>query len=247
MSHGFWDRFDRKVVLYFTGNRDTRVPGMEREIARVGMDGVHRQWQFPTPLDRVILRHVPHARHIESGGYMNCTMGHYRAIATAYHLGCRSVLVMEDDARFLKDVSKIERSVSSLPEDYDLAMLDYFYSSWKDVGGKVADTLREKRRKNEYWAEFDRFHSGACYALSRRGMEKILWLYEAAAKDRTIGMLRICDGFLDRRYLGSDAKMYFAINNVAIQRAFDSGNSKGSGISDPYSRTGIDVSNYSEA
>lgn len=247
MASDFWGRFDRKVVLYFTGNKDTRAPRMERELARVGMEDAYRQWQFPTPLDRIVLRQVPHVRHIESGGYMNCTMGHYRAIATSYHLGCGSVLVMEDDARFLKDMSQIGRSIESIPEDYDLAMLDWFYSSWKDVEARTADRLRDERKTNDFWAEFDHFHSGACYALSRRGMERIMKLYEAAATDRRIGKLRICDGFLDRRYLGEDARMYFARKNVAIQRDFGEGNSKGCGISDPYSRTGTDVSEYAEA
>lgn len=247
MAHEFWDMFDRKVVLYFTGNKNTRVPGMERELKRVGLDDAFRQWQFPTPTDKVVLRSIPHVGHLEVGGYMNCTMGHYRAIATSYHLGCKSVLIMEDDARFLNDVSKIERIVASVPDDYDLAMLDYFYCSWKDVESRLADKLRIERKKNDFWAEFDKFHSGACYALSRRGMERIIRLYEAAATDRKLGKLRICDGFLDRRYLGYDAKMYFAIENAAIQRAFEQGNSNGCGISDPYSRTGIDVSNYAEA
>lgn len=247
MAMGLWSRFDRKTVLYFTGNKDTRAPLMEQELARVGLDDAVRQWQFPTPLDKIILNNVPHVGHLESGGYMNCTMGHYRAIATAYHLGCESVLVMEDDARFLKDTDELGRIIRDLPDDYDLAMLDWFYCSWKEVEARTADWLREHRKVNESWAEFDHFHSGACYALSRRGMERILPLYELSATDKSVGKLRICDGFLNRNYFGRDARMYFARKNAAIQRSFEKSNSKGCGISGPYLRTGIDVSQYAEA
>ena len=90
---------------------------MESELERVGLSDADRQWNFPSPLDKVLLRNLGHIPSIERGGYMNCTMGHYRAISTAYHMGCRSVLIMEDDIRFLVDIGEIEKALESIPAD----------------------------------------------------------------------------------------------------------------------------------
>ena len=75
MGNECWNRFDRKVVLYFTGNKDTRVPGMERELSRVGLEDADRQWQFPSPLDRVLLRNIRHIPCVENKGFFNSSMG----------------------------------------------------------------------------------------------------------------------------------------------------------------------------
>ena len=242
-----WDRFDRKVVLYFTGNKDTRVPGMERELARVGLDDADRQWQFPTPIDRVLLKGIRHIPCVERGGYFNMTMGHYRAISTAYHLGCDSVLVVEDDIRFLKDMSELEKIVSSIPDGYDVALLDMFSISMRSVNADTVKMLREKRRVNDFWAEFDELRSCGCYALSRRGMSRMMFCYEAVETKKRIGNMRICDHFLNREYLGKDTRMYFASKNAAVQRDMPGSHSQSDGILDNYLDMQIDMSEYAEA
>lgn len=244
-----WNRFDRKTVLYFTGNKDTRVPGMEKELKRVGLDGADRQWQYPSPLDKVLLRSVKHIPALEIGGYFNSSMGHYRAIATAYHLGCDHCLVMEDDVRFLIDVEEIEKSVNSIPDDYDVALLDSFFQKWSEgkINSNVMSRWRDGRKANEYWSEFDELYSLGCYALSRRGMERMLFAFDAVETAKNIGKLRIADHFLNRGILGSGMKMYFARKNVAIQRDMGKANSPVSDITNKYIEMGLDLSEYAEA
>lgn len=241
-----WDRFDRKVVLYFTGNKDTRVPGMERELKRVGLDDADRQWQFPSPLDNVLLRSIRHIPCVEKKGFFNSSMGHYRAIATAYHLGCSSVLILEDDIRFLSDLKEIDKFVDSIPQNYDVALLDLFAGWMKNTTPETLKSLREKRRANENWASFDEMRSLGCYALSRKGMQKMMFAFEAVETAKNIGKMRICDHFLDRRILGADTKMYFAIKNVAIQKDIGNPNSDMSITNRLYREMGIDPSFYSE-
>lgn len=241
-----WNRFDRKVMLYYTEYRNTRAPQMEKELERVGLDGADRQWQYPSPLDEVMLRSMAHIPCCERNGYFNCTMGHYRAIATAYHLGCKSVLIMEDDISFLKDLSEIEATVNSIPEDYDVALLDSFAIAMKDINAGTVRWLREHRRTNEHWAEFDELRSCGCYALSRRGMERMKFCYEAVETAKAIGRMRLADHFLNRKYLGKDSRLYFATKNVAVQRDMVGAMSQVDGIQRCYVDMGLDMSEYEE-
>lgn len=243
-----WDRFDGKTVLYFTGNKGTRVPMMEKELARVGLDDAVRQWQFPTPLDNVVRSNVQHSNGVKRDGYFNCSMGHYRAIATAYYRGLDHALFIEDDIRFLKDVDAIEQAVNDLPDDYDLAMLDWFCIKKKDGSGiGIAKRYRDERRVNRHWSEFDKFYSAGCYALSRKGMERIMLAIELSATDKKIGMFRIIDHYMDRNVIGAESRLYFASTNIAIQRQIGASNSSGYDIAGKYRSLGIRLEDYAEA
>ena len=245
-SGNCWDRFEHKTLLTFTGYRERAVRILS-ELDRVGMSSVNVQWQFPSPFDGAILRHIKHevGRGLDNDiRFMSCTMGHYRAIKTAFHLGCKSVMVMEDDIRFLKDLDKISAAVHSVPDNYDIAMFDLFPA--KGTKASVVSSWRDSRKVNDFWAEFDNMYSMGCYAMSRRAMERYIWLNEAAVTKPSIGMMRVCDHFIDRNYFWPDAHMYFARTNVAVQRADDNSNSKRERILASYSRIGIEMSAYAE-
>lgn len=241
-----WDRFDRKVVLYYTGNKDTRVPGMERELERVGLQGADRQWQFPTPFDNLLLRSVRHDPWV-GVGYLSNAMSHYRAISIAYHLGCRNVLILEDDVRFMKDVGMVSNYIDTIPDGYDVAKMD---SVFKEFGGNgvTLETMskwRGERKANEFWSEFDSLYSTGCYALSRKGMERMMFCFEAVETNKDIGMLRVVDHFLDRKILGADMKMYFSRENVCVQKEFECVTGYGE-IEKRYRAMGVDMGKYAE-
>lgn len=241
-----WDRFDRKTVLFFTGYK-SRVAPMQNELERVGLGDAIPQWQFPTPLDQLVLSRIRHTPSAGQHGYFNCSMGHYFAMKTAYHLGCKTCLIMEDDIRFLKDPCEIAATVEALPDDFDVALLDLVVRSMKHMDVAELERLRRDRRVNDRWAEFDMMRSLGCYALSRKGMERLIYCYEAVETDRAVGKMRICDHFLNRRYLGADTKMYFAVRNVAIQRQMGKANSEIDEYQTNYVEMGIDPSLYEEA
>ena len=241
MDGSCWDRFGRKTLLAFTGYQD-RVPGILKEIERVGLKDVNVQWQFPNPFESVLLSHLRHEKCMHAG-FMNATMGHYAAIKTAYHLGMDSCLVVEDDIRFLKDVDAVHAAVESLPDDFDVALFDMILLG---LGEKeLADYLSAKvdRKANEMWAAYDSLHSQGCYAMSRRAMARYIWLNEAAVTEPRIGKLRVGDHFLSRKYMGNDMKLYFSVGHVAIQRVMGKNNTNATDI---YGRMEVDESLYEE-
>lgn len=241
-----WSRFDRKSVVGFTGNKDTRVLPMKEELDRVGIDVVNWRYQFPNPFMDVLLKAMRHVPEMTNAGYMNCSIGHYSEIATAYHLGCGHALVMEDDIRFAKDLSFVKSCVESLPRDYDIAMFDCFPR--RESGDEKAYfEWRENRSANEFWASFDRMYSCGCYAVSRRGMERLMFCVEAVEKAPRIFKMRPFDHFLDRSIVGKDAKLYFCRKNACIQRPIGKSSTPDGWIEEGYSKIGIDFDDYQGA
>ena len=172
-----WDRFDMKAAVIFS-KKPQNAEMLERETMRVGFSFVPF-WGCQNPYGLVIEANVRHTRMCK-GGWMDCTLNHNRIVRTAYELGKRSVLILEDDARFLKDKTLLGRIVEALPDDYDIAMLDWV------VRGKATDeecdALLKAPLVNGYWKRFTDLRSTACWALSRKGMEAWLYFQEAAAR-----------------------------------------------------------------
>lgn len=241
MDGSCWDRFGRKTLLTFTGYKD-RAPGVMKELERVGMKDVNVQWQFPNPFESVLLNHLRHEKCLSSG-FMNATMGHYSAIKTAYHLGMSSCIVVEDDIRFLKDIDAVYRAVSSLPEDFDVALFDMFVNGKDERQFLDYVHARNSRKVNQEWAEYDNLLSQGCYAMSRKAMKQYIWLNEAAVTDRRIGELRIGDHFLSRRYMGNGMKLYFSVEHVAAQKVIGKNNTN---VTNMYGRMKVDESLYGE-
>lgn len=236
----FWSRFDFKAACLFTGYKN-REKGLFDELDRVGIEGVNRLWQFPTPFDSIMRRFVRGKLGLKPG-FFNGGMGHYRAIKTAYELGCSNSLIMEDDIRFLKDVDLIREIVEDLPEDYDIALLDTFkpqkmsYDEWR---GNATN-----RRVSKHWCRFNNMRSFACYAMSRKGMER--WIAQWEGAFRPCGFLKIADQYLKHECLGMDMNMYHAVRNVCIQAPV--GGSACSGQDgchvDKYREYGLNIDDY---
>lgn len=245
MDGSCWDRFGRKTLLTFTGYKD-RVAGVMSELERIGMKGVNVQWQFPNPFDRFLLTHLRHIPCLEKGGYMNCTMGHYAAIKTAFHLGVRNCLILEDDIRFLRNAEEISKTVNALPDDFDIALFDLVAISMGNCGPEDVIRMRADSRVNERWMRFYNMRSMACYALSRRAMERIIWLNEAAVTEPRIGKLRICDHFLNEKYMLPGMNLYCACENVAVQKKMGEANSDMDSFCQAYQGMGVDMSRYAD-
>lgn len=241
MEGSCWDRFGMKTLLTFTGYKD-RAPGVMKELERVGMNDVNVQWQFPNPFESVLLKHLNHEKCL-STGFMNATMGHYSAIKTAYHLGMSSCIVIEDDIRFLKNLDAVYETVKSLPEDFDVALFDMFVHGSDERQFLDYVYARDNRKVNSTWAEYDNLLSQGCYAMSRKAMERYIWLNEAAVTDRRIGKLRVGDHFLSRKYMGEGMKLYFSVEHVAAQKIMGKNNNN---VTDIYGRMGVDDSLYGE-
>lgn len=207
----FWSRFDFKAACLFTGYKN-RECGLFNELDRVGIDSVNRLWQFPTPFDS-ILKRATKGKLSMHGGFFNSGMGHYRAIKTAYELGAEHSLIMEDDIRFLKDVDLVREIVEDLPDDYDIALLDTFKAQKMSFDEWRSNAMN--RKVSKHWCRFNNMRSFACYAMSRKGMERWISQWEGAFKPG--GFLRVADQYLKHECLGADMNMYHAVRNVCIQ------------------------------
>ena len=236
-----WDKFEYKAVVCFTGYID-RYASLRKEFERVGMTNVHPYWDFPNPYHQLLLRTVPMTKYNRNRSCFYIGMNNYRAIATAYHLGCKNCLVMEDDVRFLKDLNLLEEVVSGIPSDYDLALLDN--------NKPCALTPEEyfnifKTPVVPHWFRFRNLRSTGCYSMSRRCMERYLKLFEAPACGR--GVLRNPDGYFRVEYLGGDVNLYVANPPIALQKTFETTHCSSMRMAEYYAlreKLGMRVENY---
>lgn len=220
----------------------TRTPDRAKsaadELRRVGCKDINFVWNFPNPFDAILLNSMPHTRLFDDNmGFFNCSVSHYRAIKTAYELGEDYVFVCEDDVRFMLSIDSIDEIIASAPE-FDVLLLDAIPpNKTTDMGIKqICDG----------WSTFKSMRSGACYVLSRKGMGRIVWLYESPA-DPSVPKrkARICDQWFEQKRLPG-LSLVMATPNIAVQQTtpgdHNSGNSwrlRG------YETLGIDLSKYS--
>lgn len=223
-------------LICFTRTSDRAKSAID-ELRRVGCKNVNLIWNFPNPFDKVLLDSMPHTHLFDNNiGFFNCSVSHYRAIKIAYELGENSVFICEDDVRFRKDIHNVIDVIESAPH-FDVLLLDAIPPKNGLVGIKKID---------DRWSRFSSMRSGACYVLSRKGMERIIWLYESAVDPRVPKRkARICDQWFDKSML-SKLSLVMATPNVAVQQTIPGDHNTGNSWRlDGYRRLGIDLSNYS--
>lgn len=207
-----WDRFDYVACVCFTGYKD-RQEGLSQELARIGLlERAHFFWDFPNPYTGLLAKHS--CRDLYHQQMFPIGHNNYRAIKTAYELGYSSILVLEDDVRFLRDLSLLAKTIRALPDGYEIAMLDKNFppSIWREhqIANPKAAT---EEAKTITWQRFRKFHSSGCYALSREGMGKFIRAYE---RDSAHHRLKNNDQYFNHHVFARN-KMFAAYPNVAIQ------------------------------
>lgn len=110
-------------------------------------------------------------------GLYNCTCEHYKVMKKSMIKGYNRILILEDDACFLKDINAIIKALDTMPENFDILHLEGFYwpdgnyPTWEDARGFLADTPATARWEPSttmaLWAT-----GGLIY--SRQGMEKYM-------------------------------------------------------------------------
>lgn len=246
MDSSVWDRFAFKGVICFTGYPD-RANRIYDEFARVGLSGVERFWFSPNVYDAMLKRAVPLGSYMQKApAAFAISMHHYCVAKTLLERGAGSVLIFEDDARFLKDAAYVQEAVRTLPDDYDVAWLDMFPSQqarkWPDF---VSSIDAAKVDGAPAWRHArGGFRSAGAYALSRRGLETYVSLLERGARGEEFC---VCDRFLawlaDPKF---GLRGYVAWPNLAVQAIPKSGacNSGNDGLRIGYDYLGADRSLY---
>lgn len=128
----------------------------------------------------------------------NCSLEHYTIIKQAYLRGFNSILIMEDDIQF-KDKETVERVFNNLPEDYDVIK---FYSSFFDYDYK--ETTPPEVLFSKVYKRYSA--STICYALNRKGMEKVIHIYDHKFKPS--------DVVLDILKYDKNINFYFLKDNI---------------------------------
>ena len=193
-----WDRFDMKISLCFTGNRD-RVPPLDAELERVGLKPDLRIWSVPDPSEAVLARVVRLDKFVRRAGYLNCTLNHYRAIRTAYDFGARTVLLLEDDIRFLKDLDALAETVDAAP-DAAVAMFDLVCDGAPSPTPAEIRAMLDETARDRWAVPQPHPCSMACVALNCRGMTHFLECFDGAFAGKW--SLPIVDGFLHPAFRG---------------------------------------------
>lgn len=245
MDSSDWNRFDYKAIPRFSGYAE-RGESLFREFCRIGITNVREFWNAGSPYDALLLRTIPATRMFHKvPRWLSTTLTHLQMAKVGLDLGAEHMLLMEDDVRFLRDIGTLEEVVRTLPEDFDLAMFDYFPSGKAEKDPSFAPSLAGRQVPGApLWSRggVARFRSAACYALSRKGAKRYVELLEGAA--RGAWKMRICDQFLGRMMVEEDLRTYYAYPNAAIQALFERSNTGPGWIRDTYASLGIDRSLY---
>lgn len=230
-----WERFDRKVVLCYTGYID-RYNTVRDELARVGLKDVEFIFDFPSPLKAILQSHIPTNQFTSQIGPFSCCMAHYSIAKQTYELGYDNVLVMEDDIRFLNNISLINEIVRALPDNYDYAQFERAKPFRMPIETYIA--LKDAPVTNKYWRPFSDLRGGGCYAMSRKGMKHIIDEMERVMVEQK-EKLQSNDFYISR---GQGLKKYFCYPNVACQVQITESNSD---IAEYWLRNELDGVHYS--
>lgn len=226
---------DAAFTIFFTGYKE-RFPHMLRELERTGLvDWTHAVWQFPTPYDAWERSKLPHTAELQQRpGMWNTAKGHYRAIKTGYELGYERILIMEDDCRFLKDLAKVKATLEKAPANWDILMLDH---GRLGEAGLPIDGGWTPCRSTRYVSS---------YMLTRKGMERLIRMYESAVKGGyRKPRLRAADEWINRSYLGDDVHLYCATPNLAVQCDSEGPSTSGRGHCEPvYQELKLEPADY---
>lgn len=200
--------FDEAVVIGYS----PRIVKAERtvsELERVGFSKIIVRSNFSNPFERCLFKVVKMGSREK---YMNVSLGHYAVVKSSYEKGLGHVLVCEDDARFHKDVKRFADGIKNLPCDYDVAMLDSFPEN--SFSESEHEKLMKGRVNSNWCLSTVKRCSSACYALSRRGMERIVRICEKSTDGIT--PLRC----FDQQFTPKDMQglnFYVAFPNLAVQ------------------------------
>ena len=208
------DWFDR--IVCFTHLPDAaRRRAMERELGRVGILGsgiFGFAYTSPDPWEQHVVEAAPRvaADARTNAGFINLGLATARVLREAKWLGWRRVLFLEDDVRFLKDLTALKAAFARTPQGWNIVQYDKFvdwrmtpetYSSMV-AGRRIGDTAFFDGR-----ADF--LPSGACFAADARAMAAMLERLERHGP-------RPVDALLG----AVDVNRAVAIRNAAVQVAF---------------------------
>lgn len=209
-----WNKyFDRIWCISYIPYKNRR-DAIKREFDRIGISNhPNLEWNltFDSPyfsLCKRVLEANPSFGQLHSMTELKCWAAHYSCIKKSVLFGDERVLIIEDDSRFLNDITRIRKILESMPRDYDIILFDHF----ANVPKEVYEGYR-KRAVNENFSEYEDLDSCGCYSLSKNALKKFETLYEK--------MIIPADNYTSKIRI-PELKKCFSLTNLSCQATYAS-------------------------
>lgn len=211
-NSSIWSRFDEICVLSCTKYL-SRMRTLTPRLNAVGIRDFSVHMNFDNPFEKFLLNNLNTASF--SPNVMSCLMGTYAIIKTAYETGVESLLLLEDDVAFAKDTDMIGEAIESIPDDCDVAKLEWFFGCAEN-GSTNTDELFARPKHGGHWVNLDRHiivGTGAT-AYNRKAMQFAIMWVEAGLRGKKIHPL---DMWMRPGGKPKFINLYGAVPLVAVQ------------------------------
>lgn len=147
-SNSFWNRFDKIVCVHYLPYKE-RFENIKRELKRVGiLDLPQFEWYYTVDTDfyNYVLDGIPDDsinRDRVTPTNIKYTIDSYNLLRKLQFQHYNSVLIIEDDVAFHKDIGFIKEVVESTPKDFDVMNYDPEVLFHPDGRGGKFKTLNE--------------------------------------------------------------------------------------------------------
>ena len=178
-----WGRWFDKVYCCWYMPSKGRYERLKGEMERLGLWGsplFELRKMVPQRMEEVVLEWSRR----QPGG---CTrlfavglgMENIRIMKEALLSGYRRIMIIEDDAAFLKDKGEIVRILDAMPEGFGMVQMDKAIHNQREV--EFYDRLLSERRINEHYVDCREgcFTLSTCNVYTREGIEKVVAEMEA--------------------------------------------------------------------
>lgn len=235
-----WNRwFDKVYCLHYLPNKN-RMPRLRTELTRLGLwgsDMLEMRNMVPQRMEEIVLAACK--LNVESCNRLfevGIGMENIRVMKEALLLGYERIMIVEDDAAFLRDKSEIIRILDAMPNGFGMVQMDK--AVFPEYSHLYYDMLKEKRI-NDYFIDSssNTFTLSTCNVYTRQGMEKVV-----AALEQRMGIIDTVSAYVK----GEPA---VAVKNLAVQVIYGGCNNKDffqkvQDIHSVYKSQGIDYGDY---
>lgn len=123
------------------------------------------------------------------GNAFSCTREHYTIIKSAYLRGINTIMIIEDDCCFYKDIQELQKYFDNLPNDWDILRVNCLRGSTEERHFNKPENI------NKLWdREFISTLGTGCYCLNRNGMKYMI-------------------NYIDNRYDAIDIPLCYYVNS----------------------------------
>ena len=152
-----WNKYFDHIYIISKSTNNSRREKLLPELNRVDLDNFKWYYTFENKLLQV--PHTENYYNPNNTTYKQVKFSHYSLIKTCYELGYNDILIFEDDIRFLKDISQIQK------------ILDDFENKKSNIDIYLFDYYNDNNDKFMYYF-------ADCYYLNRKAMEYVIYMME---------------------------------------------------------------------